>query len=167
MRSLFILCLTLFTVSSVVAQEDQLLETTQAGVVKIGMSADEVYHHFNIDSIRLFNQFLEGTFSPALDIRGEGLLIELQCDKVWRVKVNNRLYKTKNGLGVGSTLKSLLTHYPGAHFFQGEGNYVLYVDSLHMSFVLAMEGLDENKYYEAIKDFPEETSIAQVLVLSK
>lgn len=167
MKTLFYTVFTLFIISPVFAQQDQLLASEKAGAVTIGMSADEVYGLFETDSISLFDQFLEGTFSPALRIKGEGLVAELECDKVSRIKVNSDLYKTKSGLGVGSTLKALLAEYPGAQFFQGEGNYVIYVGSLHMSFMLSQEGLDEQKYYDTLEDFPAATKVAQILVLSK
>lgn len=167
MKTLFTLGLTFLLISPIVAQQNRLLNTGSAGKVKIGITADEVYNLYDKDSIALFNQFLEGTFSPALRIREEGLIVELECDKVWRIKVNEGLYVTSNGLKVGSTISELLALYPQAQFLPGEGNYAVYVEKLHMSFILAQDGLDVKKYYDALADFPDDTGIAQILILSK
>ncbi len=167
MRTLVITILFVFCRNLTVAQSDQTIESGKVGLVSIGMSVDELYGHFGQDSVRLFDQFLEGTFSPALDINNGKLIAEIECGKVWRVKVRSDAYRTRDGIGVGSSLKDLLKSHPKATFLQGEGNYVVYVSDLHLSFILSQEGLGDGNFYDKLGDLPPEIRVGEILVLPR
>ncbi len=167
MRAFIITVLIALISIPVSAQRDHFIETGKAGMVIVGMTVDELYGHFNQDSVHLFDQFLEGTYSPALNINEGELIAEIECGKIWRVKVRSAVYRTKEGLGVGSNLKELLDAYPKATFLRGEGNFVIYVSDLHLSFSLSQDVLEDGKFYDELSDLPPEMAVAEILVLPK
>lgn len=163
-----VMTLQLFLSHLALGQDQKLLAKGKAGDVEIGMSAGEVYGFFAFEDVRLFNQFLEGTFSPALLIEKEGLIAELECDKVYRIQVSSVLFHTEDGLHVGMSLEKLIGLYPKAEFLHGEASYIVFVPSLSMSFTIGLEGLDEEKVnnndYRELSDFPGSTRINRILI---
>jgi hypothetical protein len=115
-----------FTISSAPQTSPQntdfVLESGRAGPFEIGASVDEIYKLVGRDSVRLVALFLEGMFEPVLEIQlpgsktGPSIIAEIgqwPCKHflVWRITVRDQRFRTREGLGVGSTLSELRRHY--------------------------------------------------------
>ena len=129
-------------------EEDQeyLLQKRQAGKLKIGMSADELYKNYEKKLTKRVDLKIEGHYCPAIEINLQNketqkpsLIAEItQEDKwtVWRIRVYDSRFKTDKGIGVGSTLGDIRKFYKV--FWQACGEQVLcaYVKDIQMSFVI-------------------------------
>jgi hypothetical protein len=121
--------------------QNKVLSVHKVGELAINMTANEVYNLVGKENTTLVDLYLEGMYSPALALSDNkrtsaSLLIELVCDKVWRINVNDPIYKTKEGIGVGSTFGDLKKKYTVNSIEVGEGNVFAYVEALDMSFCL-------------------------------
>lgn len=151
------------------AFQQRVITKSKVGDLEIGMTANDIYDIYGFDNVVLFDQFLEATFSPALSIKDEGIVAELDCGDIFRIKVYSGLYKTEKGIHVGSSVAHLKNAYPETSILYGEGIIVVNVKAIKMSFVLDISELNPNKLerneYKKIEDLPSQVKIAQVLVL--
>ncbi len=120
-----------------------LLESGKAGPFELGASVDEIYSLVGRDHVRLVDLFMEGMFTPALEIQVPGsntgpsiiaLIREWPCRRfsVWSIEVRDPRFRTREGLGVGSALGELRRRYK-----VGGGRYATYtfIPSLDLTFV--------------------------------
>jgi hypothetical protein len=95
-----------------------VLERGRAGQFELGMTADEVYRAARQQYVRLVATFPEGMFQPVLQIEIQGSeatpaltapIREWPCAgfAIWGISVHDARFRTKDGLGVGSTLGDL------------------------------------------------------------
>lgn len=123
-----------------------LLQQRKAGPVELGQTVDQLYARFGRDNVRLVDLFLEGMFSPAVQIHVPGSetqpaiiapIREWPCAEfsVWGITVRDRRFRTKDGFGVGSTLGDLRKAYK-AEVGWGEGERIAHVADLGMTFML-------------------------------
>ena len=123
-----------------------VLQPAKAGPVELGQTVDQLYARFGRDNIRLVDLFLEGMFSPALQIQVPGSetqpaiiarIREWPCAEfsVWGITVRDRRFRTSDGFGVGSTLGDLRKTYK-AEVGWGEGTRIAHVAALGMTFML-------------------------------
>jgi len=158
-----------FEIQSPNVQQDStqyLIAKGQVGDLRIGHSADELYSIFEYDQIELVDLFLEGFYSPALKIVDQGrisLVAELNCDKIYRVRVYSERYHTERDIRIGSTFDDLRSHYTINEILYGEGSVYAYVDDLNMSFELDL--IPTDSYQITIENIPDGTRISTILVL--
>lgn len=131
------------------SSQDLELTKQKAGEIQIDMHANEIYSSLGKEKTELIDLFIEGMYSPALVILNDrsenSLIVELVCDKVWRITVYAKNYKTDKGICVGSTLGDLRKRYRVDSIEVGEVGIFAYVEDLDMSFVLDFTGpLSEN-----------------------
>lgn len=177
MRFLIIFLFGLIDLVAVGEDLTYFIGTEQAGIVKIGDEAEDVYRLFPKERRQLIDLELEGSLSPALALKLAGSTIEhgiiaqlLPRDNkliVWRIGVHDPAMKTAKGIGVGSTMKDLRSSYEIEGIYSGEGGIVAYVESLSASFEL-----DPKWFYELVrvkdpKKVPDEVKIVSVLLISK
>jgi hypothetical protein len=123
-----------------------LLQQAKAGPVELGQTVDQLYDLFGRQNVRLVDQFLEGMFSPAVQIHLPGSdtqpaiiapIREWPCAEfsVWGITVRDRRFRTSEGLGIGSTLGDLRKAYK-AEVGWGEGARIAHVAALGITFML-------------------------------
>lgn len=123
-----------------------LLQQGKVGPVELGQTVDQLYARFGRDNIRLVDLFLEGMFSPAVQIHVPGSeaepaiiarIREWPCAEfsIWGITVRDGRFRTSDGLGVGSTLGDLQKTYK-AEVGWGEGTRVAHVAALGITFML-------------------------------
>jgi hypothetical protein len=123
-----------------------LLVPGKAGNLELGQKVDDVYARFGRDRVRLVDLFLEGMFTPALQIHppdagAEPSLIapirEWPCASfsVYGISVRDNRYRTSDGIGVGSTLRDIQLKYE-ATIGWGEGDRIAHVPVIGMTFVM-------------------------------
>jgi len=102
-----------------------LIERGRAGQFEVGMTADEVYRAAGRERVTLVATFPEGMFQPELHVRLPPFTTtpaltapvrEAPCFEfaVWGILVHDPRFRTKTGLGVGSTLGDVKRTYPAA-----------------------------------------------------
>lgn len=127
-----------------------LLSKRKAGHIEIEMTIDALYIRYNRDSTKLVDLYLEGTFSPALEIYIKGaraenkpsLVAEIGWQNDWivsRIKVYDERFKTDKGIGIGLTLGDMRKFYTVDWIAFGEGGLVARVEAIGISFMLDIE----------------------------
>ncbi len=174
------------------AADDYLLRQGNAGLVRVGMSIDELLLKIDRKHTRLVDTSNEGFFTPTLQIFMPGnsgskpsMEVEILCRRgnpvissgppppwykgtpwvVGRITVYDPRFHTANGFHVGSTLGEIKEKYP-LYILTGEGAIDTFVESLGMTF-----GLDANQvpraWYRTHNDalIPDKTKIISILVV--
>ena len=131
-----------------VAQSDAfLLARGRAGPIRTGMFVDTVYRHVDRKAVSLIDLFGEGMFTPAIAVRLPGSVAtpaliapirEWPCFAfaVQGIDVRDPRFRTKEGIGVGSTVGDVRRAYRDARFSEEEGPH-LWVESQRMNFRMA------------------------------
>jgi hypothetical protein len=119
------------------AQRSPVIRKHEVGPVSIGTSAQSVYSMFRGRS-RLVDVALEGHLTPALELSfpeaavDGGVLAELVPKEndlvVWRIAVTNPNVRTEKGIGIGSSVDELRSHYVITGVGSGEGGVFVTVD---------------------------------------
>jgi hypothetical protein len=123
------------------------LKRGYAGALEVGEPIEDVYQGFGRDRIRLVARFGEGMFTPVLEIALAGsavvpaLVVEIReapCDRfaVWSIDVHDRRFRTKEGAGIGSSLRELRRSY-GVEIVSGEGRTYAWAKEVGISFQLS------------------------------
>lgn len=136
------------------------------------MTAEEVEAAFGKAATRRIDLKLEGMPSLAIEIRlgkrtKPSLVAELEGGKVYRVGVRDERFKSKEGIGVGSTLGDIRKVYAvsGIDVGEGPGNLFAIVNEVGMSFRLDPE--PPGAWYKT-KDqhlIPDLSKVVEILVL--
>jgi hypothetical protein len=149
--------------------DDFLLATGRAGRVELGTSVDEIYAIFGRENVRLVDAFKEGMFSPALQITLPGAAInpgivtdirEWPCGEfsVWGIEVRDPRFRTKDGVGIGSTEGELKRSY-SFRITEAEGAHAAMVDALKMSFSLSREAPIEQQRVTSVWIWPDPEAV--------
>jgi hypothetical protein len=149
--------------------DDFLLATGRAGRVEVGTPVDEMYTLFGRDNVRLVDLFKEGLFSPALQIELPGSAInpalvadirEWPCSEfsVWGIAVRDPRFRTKAGLGVGTTEGELRRSY-SFQITEAEGAHAAVIDALKMSFSLSREEPLEQQRVTSVWIWPDPETV--------
>ncbi len=148
---------------------DFLLEPGRAGRIELGTSVDEIYQRFGRETVRLVDLFKEGMFSPALEVKLTDASVvpsvvadirEWPCGafSVWGIDVRDPRFRTKDGLGVGSTVDELRRFY-AFHISEQEGAHAAVVQALKMSFSLTREGPLNGQRVTAVWIWPDPDAV--------
>ncbi|RDC65108.1 hypothetical protein [Adhaeribacter pallidiroseus] len=151
------------------------ISKSQIGPIQIGMAVNAMRKRVPAEFIKEIPITREGRGNRAYEIRqspGEqkaGLLIEETCEptcQVWRVHVQNPAYKTKEGLGVGSTLGEVKKHYKISYLGAGETEIVAVSDDAKLTFMLDVSKVPAKQVPRLnLKNTPDSTPIIGMLIL--
>ncbi|OPX31976.1 MAG: hypothetical protein B1H09_01650 [Gemmatimonadaceae bacterium 4484_173] len=142
-----------------------------AGVFAVGSSEDDtfeaslVYSNGTIEEIELM---AEGMAYPALKMNFEdsgSILLELSdTDRtVCRIEINSPLFKTEEGVGIGSTYSDLLSNYSFDGISWGDnGDPLVIVEEAGMSFLL--EPGDWWQMGEVQGEIPGDTEVTSIVL---
>ena len=148
-----------------------LLRKLSAGHLKIGMSKGELYTLFGEKNTKLVDLKIEGHYCPAVEIYQNdtetgkpSLIAEITQEEnwtVWRIRVYDTQYKTKENLGVGSTIGDIRKVYDVKWGSCGEHVLCTRVDDIQMSFVIGFFPMSWfiDKNSESVPDSSVVTSI--------
>lgn len=141
------------------AQGSVVIRKHEVGPVSIGTSAQAVYSMFRGRN-RLVDLALEGHLTPALELSfpetrfNGGVVAELVPKGnglvVWRIAVTNPNVRTEKGIGVGSSVGELRSHYAIAGVGSGEGRVFVRVDELSASFELDRSGAGGDRLWQFV-----------------
>jgi hypothetical protein len=157
------------------AQGSIVIRKHEVGPVSIGTSAQVVYSMFRGRS-RLVDLAVEGHLTPALELSfpetelDGGVVAELVPKEsdlvVWRIAVTNPNVRTEKGIGIGSSVGELRSHYTITAVGSGEGRVFVMVNELSASFELDRSGAGGDELWQ-IRDpnqVPSQTKIVSVLL---
>ncbi len=148
--SVFLILPNLASAEPNIGEKNYTLSCHKAGDIEIGMQVEAVYSIIGKDNTKLTDLYLEGAFSPAMEIYYEdiqssqtpSLVAEISTQKtphaynIDRITVYDQRFKTKEGIGVGATLGDVKQFYRVDRMGYGEGTAYAIVGSLCMSFEL-------------------------------
>jgi hypothetical protein len=132
---------------SACAQSDSLLLAPgRAGRIQTGMTVDTVYRRVGKTAVGLIDLFREGHFDPAIAVRLPGAtanpalvasITQWPCFifMIDGIEVRDARFRTKEGIGVGSTLGVLRRRYD-VRLSDEEGPHA-WVEAQRMNFRLA------------------------------
>ena len=155
---------------------DFLLSKHKAGCIEIGMPVDSIYAGYDRELTSLVDLFLEGMFSPALEIYLNGkekkkkpsMIVEIGCGEDWiitRINVYDKKFKTSKGIGVGSTLGDIRKSYKVEWISSGEGTIFARVEEMEMSFALNIVKVPPKRYKTKGQNLiPDSAKVEYVLI---
>ncbi|PSR52533.1 hypothetical protein AHMF7605_02825 [Adhaeribacter arboris] len=147
----------------------------QIGPIRIGMPVNEMRKTIPTQLVKEVAITREGRGYHAYEIRHSekntqaGLRVEETCEptcKVWRVLVQDPAYKTKEGLGIGSTLGEVKKHYKITYLGAGETEIVAVSDEAKLTFMLNVSKVPPKQVpHLNLKNTPDNTPIIGMLLL--
>jgi hypothetical protein len=136
-------CLPLFSRPALAQASEWLLSSSRAGKITLGMTVDDLYNAYGRENLKLVDLFGEGMFTPALQVYipsepGAPIAVAIinQVCGYFRVSgfmALSPLFKTAEGVGVGSTVPEVRKRYPTASMNR-EHRPSLIVQKIQMSF---------------------------------
>jgi hypothetical protein len=151
------------------------ISKSKIGPIQIGMAIDAMRKTLPAELVKATPITREGRGNQAYEIRQSdtekqaGLLVEETCEptcQVWRVHVQNAAYKTKEGLGVGSTLGEVKKHYKLSYLGAGETEIVAVSDDAKLTFMLDVSKVPEKQVpWLNLKNTPDSTPVKGMLIL--
>jgi hypothetical protein len=130
--------------ASTAPTDDFLLDRHRAGKIVVGMPEAAIYQIYSQEITRKVDLQLEGMPTPAIQVfltkerTTPSLVIRLDGPQpgVFGIDVRDARFKTRDGIGVGSSLGQLRRTKKKLFFVVGEGTIAAVVDDLSMSFTL-------------------------------
>lgn len=124
--------------------DDWLVTQTRAGKIRLGMRVDDLYNAYGKENVRLVDLYAEGIFTPAMQVfetpASDDPIAEAQIQqicgqfRVITIHVLGPPFRTREGLGVGSTVSEVRKRFPDAKVNR-EVMPSLLSDKAQMSFV--------------------------------
>jgi hypothetical protein len=123
---------------------DFLLSAGKAGPIECGMPVDDVYRLLGSQNVALVATFPEGSFQPVLEITlpdspvKPSIIADIDrwpCGQfaVTRVLVLDPRFRTKDGLGVGTTESEMRSRFSFT-ISEEEGCHCAFIKSLNLTF---------------------------------
>jgi hypothetical protein len=154
---------------------DWLITKSQVGPIRVGMAVNTMRKTVPAEILKEVPITREGRGYRAYEIRSNAsaaqpsLLVEETCEpicKVWRIHVQDTAFKTKEGLGVGSTLAEVKKYYNISYLGGGETEIVAVSDEAKLTFMLDVSKVPPAKVPRLnVKNTPDDTPVIGLLIL--
>ncbi|MFN3405065.1 MAG: hypothetical protein ACK40G_13270 [Cytophagaceae bacterium] len=148
--------------------EEYRISKEQAGYAKIDMTIEELNTFYNKTKIRQASYSLDGQSYQAYFIKtnsdSSALRIEPVCNKdcrIYRIKISDPSYKTKTGIGVGSTIADIKKYHLIDSIESTEEGPGVRVERLGLTFLLDPLTLPGNLVKETL---PEEAKVSGIII---
>jgi hypothetical protein len=174
MLKLFSIVALLFALLTSCSQNNEFfLDSNRAGNFKTNMLLDEAlelaYSKYEVEESTIN---LEGDDYIVYNLKKDGrLLLKLEpnCEpecRVWRIWVYSDLYRTKKGIGVGSTIEVVFKKYSLRYFSTEGGGYFLHVNENDLGFEIDPTPLDLEWWNAGARfeDIPSDTKVIMIIV---
>lgn len=173
--------LTILLVSQASAQQastqtEFLIEAHKVAGIAIGDDAESAWQRYR-GNVRFVDLQLEGIYSPAYYIKPKGasredaIVAEISEDKapvIVRILVYDSAFHTKSGIGAGSTIGQVRSHYKITDMDTAEYGCGIWVEELAMGFSLDISNLHkEADSWRNPDDIPDNVKIECVVLTSK
>ncbi len=155
-------------------ESEFLLDTDVAGFFYPSMPMDEALRiankHYKVKKSKIE---LEGHKVDVWNVfDSDELLLQLESrdrdsdSTLWRIWVKSKKYKTKNGIGIGSTMSEVLDEYP-LEYVQVEGGLSLKVEGLDIGLMLDGSTVPDSWWTDGMVDseLPRSTKIRLIIVI--
>ncbi len=147
------------------------LNSGHAGILEVGEPVEDVYQAYGRERVRLTAQFPEGMFAPVLEISDPSsdvdpaLVVEVReapCPKfsVWAIDVRDRRFRTKEGVGIGSSLRDLRRSYK-IELLSGEGAIYAGAKETGLSFRLSAAAPSDSAVVISVRVVPDPERVRQ------
>jgi outer membrane protein assembly factor BamD (BamD/ComL family) len=156
-------------------RNNYLLSKGRAGNLELGMNSGELYSLFDKALTRMTDLKLEGYYCPAVEIYADksmkqpSIVVQITDEtdwKTWRIRVHDIRYKTKENIGIGSTLGEIKKAYGDTYTLDWtahrEGERCIAVPALKLHFELDFNPYDwKRENYDLL---PADTKVLSVVV---
>jgi len=147
----------------------------RAGLLQIGLPSDSLKKMVATENLKETERELEGEKYKAFEIRnvkaGNQLLMlaEESCAKdsckIFRIRILNPKFSTKEGIRLGSTFGEVKKFYPLSFVGLGEADFVALSEKQRMAFALDISKFPSKPLYKIkAEDIPDSTRVTSILM---
>lgn len=149
----------------------QIIKNDSVDDVTLGMEISEFLKTKSpVYEIKEETISLEGDDFPIFNVYENSALIyavepDEKVEKVWRVWIYGRKFKTDSGIGVGNTLGDLRNNYTITDMSTAEGSIVILVNEIEVAFDLKVSQVDIEWWKEMrLEDLEDNIQIDLIII---
>lgn len=163
----------LMTFLSILFLGPDIIDSGSIGEIKIGMTINDFLKISNAKEIVKKEKIqLEGDSYDIYNIYRNNKIVyavEPNCEKeckVWRIWIYGKVFKTKEGIGVGNTLADLKKKYLIKELStEGEGRVAIFVKEVNITFFLDSSKIPENWWSnQSVNTLSENLEITSIII---
>jgi hypothetical protein len=153
-----------------------LIQARRVADIEVGMSVDELYTVYDWYSTNLVDLFVEGSFSPAIEIYIDdepgaepSLVAQVACTDGWTISsiwVYDERFALRQDVGVGSTLGEISSRCGRPSVYMAQGRVLVAVTGIDPVFELDVDHATVARWQEEGDPglIPDTTRVLSMLV---